>query len=220
MTRDADLDAALVSCKQSAREIAVRLDSLVRHVRLRGAGFMNESPDPDTLAYSIIREYHTVLADVGIELASLAVLAERARRLVARDAADQLDVDGGTTEPATLDQYIAWLRGYIASGGRPTHFYDYPFTGFEYATSDIVIDGVSKRGVHGRMIIVPAGLHATTRTGRRSSNGWGHTKIFCVAGFWTNDPATVPVYVNDEFEPLLTDEHRALRDAQRHSRHE
>lgn len=121
------------------------------------------------------------------------------------------------TEPATINQYTTWLHGYFASGGRPTHFYDYPFATAQFviAHSDIVIDSDAEFGSSGRHIIVPAGRRVLRTNPHAAFNGYAHTSLYFMPDRdrpFRNNNDFVPVYNDPEFEVLLTEEHRQLRD--------
>jgi hypothetical protein len=114
------------------------------------------------------------------------------------------------TEPATLGQYVTWLNGYIERGGHPTHYYDYPFTGFTYALSDVMVDSDAEFGAKSRSIIVPRGRKISRTNPDAYFNGWGHTDLFLMDDYQTHG-IWVPVYSDPEFDTLLTDEHREER---------
>jgi hypothetical protein len=106
-----------------------------------------------------------------------------------------------TTEPATVDQYIAWLKGYIKRGGKPTHFYDYPFDGedFRYASSRVVVDSDYEYGSSSRHIIVARNVTTERTNPAGFFDGWAHTKLFFMHGYRTNS-YVVPVYSDPEFD--------------------
>ena len=106
-----------------------------------------------------------------------------------------------TTEPATLSQYFAWLQGYIKRGGKPTHFYDYPFgqAGFRYAGSKLTIDSDYEYGSSLRHIVVAKNVRTERTNPAGSFGGWAHTSCFFMHGYRTNK-STVPVYSDPEFD--------------------
>lgn len=104
------------------------------------------------------------------------------------------------TEPAAKEQYAAWLRGYIKRGGKPTHFYDYPFSraGFRFASSLLTVDSDYEFGARSRMIVVASGVRTERTRPTGPFGGWGHTKVFFMHGYRTNSNV-VPVYSDPEF---------------------
>lgn len=81
--------------------------------------------------------------------------------------------------------YREWLRGFLASGGKPTHFYDYPLPStFYVARRDFTLVGLCGSGSYD--VIVPAGIKVTIE--RR-----GHCNLFFMDGF-TSQGHFVPVY--------------------------
>ena len=107
-----------------------------------------------------------------------------------------------TTEPATVQQYAAWLRGYVRRGGKPTHFYDYPISreGFRYAASTVTVDSDYEYGSSLRHIIVAAGVRTERTNPAGPFDGWAHTHMFFMHGYRTNRPTAVPVYSDPEFD--------------------
>lgn len=67
--------------------------------------------------------------------------------------------------PAQKWEYEAWLAGWMAAGGRPTHFYDQPTptTGWWVALADMVI--LPLYGAFSINVVVPAGINVTGMTG-------------------------------------------------------
>lgn len=116
-----------------------------------------------------------------------------------------------TTVPATLDQYAAWLRGYIKRGGKPTHFHDHPFKGFRYAGSaTLVIDSGYEFGARSREIVVARGVETQRTNPAGLFDGWGHSSLYFMHGYRTNKPGFVPVYSDPEFDfARRDDEHRS-----------
>lgn len=123
------------------------------------------------------------------------------RRAMRALAAQRRGLCPDTTESATLEQYLKWLRGYIRSGGKPTHFYDYPFKNgrFRYARSGtLTIDSDYEYGARSRNIIVASGVKAERTRPGAVFDGWGHTKLYFMRGHRAND-TIVPVYSDPEF---------------------
>ena len=114
---------------------------------------------------------------------------------------DGLTTHPDTTEPASLDQYVTWLRGYVKHGEKPAHFYDYPFSraGFRYAATPLTVDSDYEYGSSSRNIIVAAGVTTERTKPAGPFNGWAHTKLYFMHGYRTND-SIVPVYSDPEFD--------------------
>lgn len=109
----------------------------------------------------------------------------------------------GGFQAATASQYATWLNGYIRAGGRPTHFYGYPFrsANFRYATTPVTVDSDREYGTRRRDIIVADGVttHRTNPAGH--FGGWAHTKLYFMHGYRTN-ASVVPVYSDPEFDAI------------------
>lgn len=105
-----------------------------------------------------------------------------------------------TTRPATVEEYATWLLGYVTRGGKPTHFYDYPYSraGFRYAEHPLTIDSDYEYGANSRKIIVASGVPADRTDPRGGFGGWAHTDLFYEHGYRTNR-GFVPVYSDPEF---------------------
>jgi len=135
---------------------------------------------------------------------------DEARRLTGQIRTAQ---PSDTTEPATLEQYLAWLNGYIKRGGKPTHFYDYPIgrLRFRYAVgAPLIVDSDREFGAGGRSVIVARGVTAERTNPAGLFGGWAHTRLYFMDGYRSNDPGIVPVYSNPEFDAIR--ERFALRD--------
>ena len=70
-----------------------------------------------------------------------------------------------TTQPASIEDYVLWLQGYIKRGGKATHFYDYPFSrmDFRFAVSQLAVDSDYEYGSSLRHIVVAKNV-TTERT--------------------------------------------------------
>lgn len=81
----------------------------------------------------------------------------------------------GAFEPLPLDRYLAWLRGYLAAGGKITQFsaHPYPADRLLLATRDFTTGG--ECGARARDILVPAGI-------RHLGGGLGHCNLYFDAG--------------------------------------
>lgn len=106
-----------------------------------------------------------------------------------------------TTQPASVEDYVLWLQGYVRRGGKPTHFYDYPFgqVGFRYADSRLTVDSDYEYGSSLRRIIVAKNVTTERTNPAGPFGGWAHTKCYFMHGFRTND-SSVPVYSDPEFD--------------------
>jgi hypothetical protein len=96
--------------------------------------------------------------------------------------------------PATLDDYMQWLRSWLRAGNRPTHFYDYPFERWTWlvAQQDFVTGG--ECGSNAVSIIVPAGVH--------QSGEIGHNNLFFMDGPAVRDYGIVPVFADAQFAAI------------------
>ena len=92
---------------------------------------------------------------------------------------------------ATHNDYINWLKGFIANGGKPTHYYDYDMPNdFYVATNGFEIKH-SFCGALSFQVIVPVGITIIPTS-------LGHCNLylmdnFKIVGWW------VPVYRNTIF---------------------
>lgn len=95
---------------------------------------------------------------------------------------------------ARLDEYIAWLASFIAHGGKPTHYYNYPWqrAGFLVAQGNFTLGG--ECGSAASPIIVPAGYHY--KGGSLGHNNLYFMEGFRHRGFW------VPAYKDAAFAGL------------------
>jgi hypothetical protein len=106
----------------------------------------------------------------------------------------QYEAAPGAFQPLPLDRYVAWLRGYLQSGGRITHVYDYPYARgrFLLATRDFTTGG--ECGSAARQILVPAGV-------RHLGGDLGHCSMYFEDGH-TLSGRFVPAYSEPEFADL------------------
>ncbi|MFM9635952.1 hypothetical protein [Streptomyces turgidiscabies] len=99
-----------------------------------------------------------------------------------------------TLRPATLDEYLAWLRAWLDTGQQPTHAYDYPWSRWTWltATQDFTLGGESgSNAVH---IIVPAGI-------QHARGGLGHNQLYYLDGPEQHG-RVVPVFSDPQFQTL------------------
>lgn len=115
-----------------------------------------------------------------------------------------------TTRPATLEEYAAWLRGYIRSGGSPDLFLAVPFAHFRmrYAETDVTVDSDREFGAKSRYIILGPGAQANQSNRGRIYNGWGHTKVYGMDGYRLVCGGLVPVFSDRKIQRLLKWKHK------------
>lgn len=96
--------------------------------------------------------------------------------------------------PATLDEYLTWLRAWLDAGHQPTHAYDYPWSRQAWLTAsrDFTLGG--ECGANAVHIIVPAGI-------RHAGGGLGHNQLYFIDGPEQRGH-TVPVFSDPPFETL------------------
>lgn len=90
-------------------------------------------------------------------------------------------------ERATVDQYVKWLRKYMAQGGTPTHHFDYLFERRDcvrYINSEFYMH--EEFGANSYQVIM--GPTAVCHGGR-----FGHSGLYLFNGNTKNDPI-VPVF--------------------------
>lgn len=95
---------------------------------------------------------------------------------------------------ARLDEYVAWLRNHLASGGHITHAYDYPFEriGFLVAQAHFTTDG--ECGSNAASVIALPGV-------RRLGGALGHNQIYFMDGA-TCEGGRVPIFADPAFDAL------------------
>lgn len=147
------------------------------------------------------------LAGVGTDRAAmLAMEMQRGmdRRHARPDAVGtahvEAEVPPNHTIPATIHQYLLWMEGFIAEGGKPTHFYDYPFDRptWLYTSLDFAVNG--ECGARSQNVIVEAGATVLNPNPWKPFGGYGHNHLYLMDGFrvigdW------VPLYSDHEFDP-------------------
>lgn len=96
--------------------------------------------------------------------------------------------------PATLNEYVTWLRAWIHAGNEPTHAYDYPWSRQTWltATRDFRLGG--ERGADSVHILAPAGVH-------HAGGALGHNQLY-----FTDGPGqrggVIPVFADEVFQSL------------------
>lgn len=95
---------------------------------------------------------------------------------------------------ARLDEYVTWLRDHLASGGRITHAYDYPFAriGFLVAQAHFTTDGECGSSA-ARVIALPEV--------RRTGGALGHNQIYYMDGA-VCEGGWVPIFTDPAFDTL------------------
>lgn len=92
--------------------------------------------------------------------------------------------------PASVKNYLSWLRGYIENGGKPSHVYDYPFSRWKWYIAIKDIEPVALRGAESINIIIPAGIRAGV-------GDWGHCNLFYIDGYSASN--FVPIFEDTNF---------------------
>lgn len=102
--------------------------------------------------------------------------------------------------PAQKWEYEAWLAGWMAAGGTPTHFYGYPTPteGWWVALADTVI--LPLYGAFSINVIVPAGIDVTGVTGHSNLYVTTAEGEYLHQGFHQGKPSQDSPYV-----PVWTD---------------
>lgn len=108
--------------------------------------------------------------------------------------------------PASAANYAQWLRGYVKRGGKITYYYHQSFASARmlYAWKDFTVNSRMEFGARSRDIIVKPGVKVTRSVPgpQEGFDGWGHTSVYWIEGYKTNQDGGVPVYgdaVFDEF---------------------
>ncbi|WP_100513973.1 hypothetical protein [Mycobacteroides abscessus] len=122
---------------------------------------------------------------------------------------------------ATLEQYLQWLRGYVARGGTPTHEMDCPFNtvGFLYASTAVTIYSDYEYGARGRNIILasdvelrfafkdPAAMIMQGAQDLLNTRGLAHSHVYKMDHFvMLGSTLYVPIYRDPEFDEFRSDE--------------
>jgi len=110
----------------------------------------------------------------------------------------EVEVPENVTFPAVLWQYIEWLRGFVANGGRPTHSYDYRFgrSSWLYAPHEFAVNG--ECGARSMHVILENGARVLNPNPWKPFGGYGHNTLYLLDGFELRGH-WVPIYVNPEF---------------------
>lgn len=113
----------------------------------------------------------------------------------------EVEVPENFTIPATTHQYLLWLDGYLANGGRPTHDYDYAFgvRGWLYAPCGFAVNG--ECGSNSLHVIVERGAEVSNPNPWKPFGGYGHNSLYLMDDFRVVGNRWVPIYSDPEFEP-------------------
>lgn len=98
-------------------------------------------------------------------------------------------------KPARLDEYIEWLKGFLATGGTLTNAYDYPWQRVDFllATCNFRLGG--ECGSDARPIIVAEGA-------QHLGGDLGHNTLYFMDEFRLAGMKRVPVFGDPAFEAL------------------
>ena len=135
----------------------------------------------------------TYLEDASQSLAKAAQALARVR--------DAVSARLSLTE-ASVDQYVAWLAGYVEHGGAITGHYSFPFKegDFMYARNQTAIDSDNEYGAYSRHIIVAPGVEVSRTDPAGDFGGFAHTNCYWMTGYRTNNPDDVALYSDREFD--------------------
>ncbi len=93
--------------------------------------------------------------------------------------------------PATIDDYKEWLAGYLLHGGKPTHYYNYPFPRDTFYVAKMGFDLPARYGAGSISVIIPAGIQIHYKQ-------LGHNKLYYLDG-WQVEGRWIPVYKDIKF---------------------
>lgn len=96
--------------------------------------------------------------------------------------------------PATLDEYLTWLRAWLDAGHQPTHAYDYPWSRWTWLTATRDFRLGDECGVYAVNIVVQPGV-------RHVGGGLGHNQLYFADGPEKRG-RMVPVFSDAPFEML------------------
>src|SRR6266496_199429 len=102
----------------------------------------------------------------------------------------------GNFRPATLEDYLQWLRGYLRSRrNTPTHYRDFPFKRMNFLFAEGVLDLKGEAGSSARCVIMGEVASLTPKS------KLGHNTLFLMNGFavQSHGPAVVPIFSDREF---------------------
>lgn len=92
---------------------------------------------------------------------------------------------------ATIEEYMDWVRGYIENGGKPTHYYDYPFSQESFVIAKHNFTMMPRYGAKSINIIVPKGVYVMGKD-------IGHSNLYFMDGY-RQVGGNVPIYEDMKF---------------------
>jgi hypothetical protein len=92
--------------------------------------------------------------------------------------------------PATANDYVIWLKGYLEDGGEITHTYDYPISRWKFVVATSHFTLKPGFGVNAKHIIVPRFI--------KWSGQLGHDSVFEMNEYKCHG-RIVPVFSDPEF---------------------
>lgn len=107
-------------------------------------------------------------------------------------------INGGLLILAIVEQYVLWLDGYVAKGGKITHEYDYEWATDAWFYAPLEFISNDECGANSMRVICESWVEP--QRGKCSAfGGWGHNNIylmndFAVIGRW------VPIYSDEIFD--------------------
>lgn len=126
------------------------------------------------------------------------VTGREARRWIDADAPSRKDPSRTPAfRRATLDEYVAWLRPWLAAGNQPTHYYDRPFGRQKWLTAERDFTTGGECGALSTEIIVPAGI-------KHLGGGIGHNQLYFMDG-QRHLGHVVPIFDDPVFRTLSDD---------------
>ena len=96
--------------------------------------------------------------------------------------------------PATLDEYLTWLRAWLDAGNQPTHAYDYPWSRWTWLTATRDFRLGDECGADAVQILVQPGV-------QHVGGGLGHNQLY-FADETGQRGGMVPVFSDPVFEML------------------
>lgn len=102
-----------------------------------------------------------------------------------------------TFRPAHVNDYVEWLRPYLEQGGKPTHYYDYPFSRQRWLIAEKDFTTGGECGSLAAHIIVPAGIEY-------GGGGLGHNELYFMDGH-RQSGNFVPIFDEPVFPSLSED---------------
>lgn len=112
----------------------------------------------------------------------------------------EVEAPANDTTPATVMQYVNWLKGFVESGRVPTHSYDYSFDRmrFRYAPDFFVVNG--ECGASSHHVILGRGARVLNPNPWKPFGGYGHNELFLMDRYEVAG-GVVPVFSDPEFDP-------------------